>query len=302
MLVQGESGTGKELVARLLHYWSDRVGSPFVAVNCAALAPGVLESELFGHERGAFTGASQRAPAASSARTAARSSSTRSARCRADFQAKLLRVLQDGEVQRVGAAKPRHVDVRVVAATNRDLRDAIAAGRFREDLYFRLNVIPIQLAPLRERREDILPLARILPRRVTPSGRCALSAEAESRLRRTPGRATCASSRTRSSGRRSWRAARPSRPRTCCSSRRWRRVGDGRAVAPARRSRLRPNRWRSDAAAGNGTLQDALDRATAERLRGALRETGGRRAEAARLLGVERTTLYRLMKRFGIEG
>ena len=168
VLVQGESGTGKELVARLLHYWSERVGTPFVAVNCKAFAEGVLESELFGHERGAFTGAVAGPRRLLRARrTAARSSSTRSARSAPTSRRSCCACCRTARCSASAATKPRRVDVRVVAATNRDLRDEVAAGRFREDLYFRLNVIPIQLAPLRERREDVLPLARSLPRRAT---------------------------------------------------------------------------------------------------------------------------------------
>jgi DNA-binding NtrC family response regulator len=184
VLIQGESGTGKELVARLLHYWSDRVGQPFVPVNCKAFAEGVLESELFGHEKGAFTGA-----VASRAGCFERASGgtlflDEIGEVSIDFQGKLLRVLQDGEVLRVGGRQPRRVDVRVVAATNRVLRDEIAAGRFREDLYFRLNVIPIQLAPLRERREDVFPIARhFLARHAAEAGRqLTFGAEAEQLL------------------------------------------------------------------------------------------------------------------------
>jgi DNA-binding NtrC family response regulator len=181
VLVQGESGTGKEYVARLLHYWSDRVGAPFVAINCAALAPGVLESELFGHERGAFTGALQSRAGCFERAHGGTLFLDEIGEISADFQAKLLRVLEDGEVQRVGAIKTRHVDVRVVAATNRNLREAIAAGRFREDLYFRLNVIPIAIEPLRARREDILPLARFFLARQAEHP-LALSSAAEGRL------------------------------------------------------------------------------------------------------------------------
>jgi len=184
VLVQGESGTGKELVARQLHYWSERVGKPFVAINCKAFSEGVLESELFGHEKGAFTGA-----------IAARAGCFERAHegtlfldeigeVSVEFQAKLLRVLQDGEVLRVGGSQPRTFQARIVAATNRTLRDEIAAGRFREDLFFRLNVIPVQLTPLRERRQDILPLARhFLHRFATESGRpLSLSTASEAAL------------------------------------------------------------------------------------------------------------------------
>ncbi|MDX1383826.1 MAG: sigma-54 dependent transcriptional regulator, partial [Thermoanaerobaculia bacterium] len=131
VLIEGESGTGKELVARLLHYWSDRVAAPFVAVNCAALAEGVLESELFGHERGAFTGAVRSRPGCFERADGGTLFLDEIGEVGLDFQAKLLRVLQEGEVQRVGASATRRVDVRVVAASNRGLRDAIDEGRFR---------------------------------------------------------------------------------------------------------------------------------------------------------------------------
>ena len=172
VLIQGESGTGKELVARLLHYWSERVGQPFVAVNCKAFAEGVLESELFGHEKGAFTGAIAQRTGCFERAAGGTLFLDEIGETSPDFQAKLLRVLQDGEVLRVGATQSRTVDVRLVAATNRVLREEIAAGRFREDLFFRLNVIPIHLAPLRERREDILPLAHhFLDRHAAEAGR-----------------------------------------------------------------------------------------------------------------------------------
>jgi DNA-binding NtrC family response regulator len=297
VLVQGESGTGKEFIARLLHYWSDRVGAPFVAVNCAALASGVLESELFGHERGAFTGALQARAGCFERAHGGTLFLDEIGEISGDFQAKLLRVLQDGEVHRVGATKARHVDVRVVAATNRNLREAIAAGRFREDLYFRLNVIPITIGPLRARREDILPLARFFLARHAERP-LALSTEAEARLEQHgwPGNVRELENAIE-------RAAILTRGETVepenllleSAAERSEGGSDPTDIAPARIA----NR-RADPTAG-GTLQESLDRATEERVRGALAETAGRRAEAARVLGVERTTLYRLMKRFGIE-
>src|SRR5262249_56554413 len=131
-------GTGKELVARLLHYWSDRVGQPFVAVNCKAFAEGVLESELFGHEKGAFTGAVGARAGCFERAAGGTLFLDEIAEVGVDFQAKLLRVLQDGEGLRVGGTQPRPVDVRIVAATNRLLADEISAGRFRGDVYFLL--------------------------------------------------------------------------------------------------------------------------------------------------------------------
>jgi two-component system nitrogen regulation response regulator NtrX len=155
VLITGESGTGKELVARSIHRLSPRAAEPFIKLNCAAIPDELIESELFGYEKGAFTGASAR---------------QRGRFARADggtifldeigdmslkTQAKVLRALQEGEIEPLGAPEPLRVDVRVIAATNKDLREEIESGRFREDLYYRLNVLPIHLPPLRERREDI---------------------------------------------------------------------------------------------------------------------------------------------------
>ena len=144
----------------MLHYWSKRAEGPFVAVNCKSFADGVVESELFGHEKGSFTGAIAARAGCFERASGGTLFLDEIAEAGPDFQAKLLRVLEDGQVLRVGASKPRHVDVRIVAATNRVLRTEVAANRFRADLYFRLNVIPVRIPPLRERPEDILPLAR----------------------------------------------------------------------------------------------------------------------------------------------
>ncbi|MEO8502559.1 MAG: sigma-54 dependent transcriptional regulator [Acidobacteriota bacterium] len=165
VLITGESGTGKELVARALHLGSQRRDRPLVQVNCAAIPDELIESELFGHEKGSFTGAVRKQTgkfvAADSGTIFLDEIGDMSART----QAKVLRVLQSGEVEPVGADKTVRVDVRVIAATNRDLVAEIAAGRFREDLYFRLNVIPIRTPPLRERLEDILALVEYFVRR-----------------------------------------------------------------------------------------------------------------------------------------
>ncbi len=167
ILVRGESGTGKELVARAIHARSGRRGA-FVPVNCSAIPPELLESVLFGHERGAFTGAVRAAPGKFVSADGGTLFLDEIGEMSPDLQAKLLRVLQDGQVEAVGAREPRHVDVRVVSATHRDLRAMIAEGSFREDLFYRLDVIPIRVPPLRERRDDVPVIFRHFLRRHAP--------------------------------------------------------------------------------------------------------------------------------------
>ena len=160
VLVQGESGTGKELVAKALHDLSPRRGRPFIAVNCAALPETLLESELFGHEKGSFTGAAERRLGRFELADTGTIFLDEIGEIPSATQVKLLRVLESRTFFRVGGSQPIKVDVRVVAATNRPLRDAVSLGEFRDDLYYRLNVLNIYLAPLRERREDIPLLVR----------------------------------------------------------------------------------------------------------------------------------------------
>jgi len=316
VLIQGESGTGKELIARLVHYWSDRVGHPFVAVNCKAFAESVLESELFGHEKGAFTGAIAARQGCFERASGGTLLLDEIGDISPEFQAKLLRVLQESEILRVGGSEPRRVNVRVVAATNSSLQDRVAAGRFREDLYFRLNVIPIQLLPLRERREDILGLAHnFLTRMAAEAGRhMTLDPEAAEVLLRHPWPGNV-------------RELENAIERTVVLTRAdlittadlmLDRVGG--ALLPAYQASLIPGdshalslvpamdeadlRARRAAAlelSGDVGLSEYLDKAAGERIARALTKAKGNRAEAARSLGIGRATLYRFMRRLGNE-
>ena len=158
ILITGETGTGKELIARAVHKRSPRSGCAFVSVNCAALAPSLISSELFGHEKGAFTGATQRRLGRFELADGGTIFLDEVGELSPDIQVALLRVLQEREFERVGGVEPIHVDVRVIAATNRDLNAAIANGAFRLDLFYRLNVFPIEMPPLRDRKDDLLML------------------------------------------------------------------------------------------------------------------------------------------------
>jgi len=165
VLLLGESGTGKEVFARSIHDWSERKFEPFIAINCVGLSKELLESELFGHEKGAFTGAHQIKKGKMELAHGGTVFLDEVGDISQELQTKLLRFLQEREFERVGGTKPISVDVRIIAATNRDLDDAIKEGRFREDLYHRLNVIAVALPPLRERREDIPALANFFLQR-----------------------------------------------------------------------------------------------------------------------------------------
>ncbi len=312
-LIQGETGTGKELVARMLHFWSRRAEGPFVAVNCKAFADGVVESELFGHEKGSFTGAIRDRAGCFERASGGTLFLDEIGEAGPDFQAKLLRVLEDGEVMRVGASKPRKVDVRIVAATNRNLRKEIDAGGFRADLFFRLNVIPLIIAPLRQRREDILAIARyFLIRHSADAGRpITLSPEAENvlvgyswpgnvrELENVIERAVVMS------------GAEVLEPEAFALEEYAAGMGEAfDAMAPdtepddsaesAPRAEAENGSSPGDSGTLSGTLQECLDQAATERIRSALAAVNGNRLEAAAALGVDRTTLYRLMKRLGL--
>ena len=160
IMITGESGTGKELIARSIHRQGNRRSGPFVAINCAAIPSELMESEMFGHEKGAFTGAHTRTIGKFEHANGGTLFLDEISVLRSDLQAKLLRVLQEREIERIGSNRPIKVNIRVISATNTNLEDAVINGKFRQDLYFRLNVVPICIPPLRERREDISLLAR----------------------------------------------------------------------------------------------------------------------------------------------
>ena len=171
VLIRGESGTGKELSANAIHYNSPRANRPFVKLNCAVLPDNLLESELFGHEKGAFTGATTQRKGRFEQADGGTIFLDEIGEISRAFQAKLLRVLQEGEFERVGGVTTHQVDVRVIAATNRDLESEVQAGQFREDLYYRLNVMPIAMPALRDRFEDIPHLAKYLVEKLAESQR-----------------------------------------------------------------------------------------------------------------------------------
>ena len=283
VLVTGESGTGKELIARAVHFQSDRVAGPFVAVNCKAFAEGLLESELFGHERGAFTGADRTRKGLFEEAGGGTLFLDEIGEISESFQAKLLRVLQEREIRRIGDDQTRPIDVRIVVATNRDLQKEVAEGRFREDLFFRLAVIPIRIPALRERPEDILPLARhFLVEHQRASGRRfeMLGHEIEALLLAH-----------------SW----PGNVRELENA-------IERAVVLADSESLRPGDLLLSSGAGladdsggeSETLQAELDQATIRAIEAALAASGGAKSDAARRLGIDRTTLYRLIRKYAL--
>jgi two-component system response regulator HydG len=280
VLLTGESGTGKELVARALHLASRRGERPFVPVNCAAITETLLESELFGHAKGAFTGATRARRGLFEEAHGGTLFIDEIAETAPGFQARLLRALQEGEIRRVGESAPVQVDVRIIAATNQDLRRAIAEKRFREDLFYRLNVVPIRIPPLRERREDIpLLAAHFLQRYVARTGEeRTLAPEAVARL-----------------ADHDW----PGNVRELENM-----IERAAALTPGREIRAADVLVEPAPAAPGAprTLADAVESAERHALEAALARTGGGDLpRVARELGVSATTLWRKMKRHGIE-
>jgi Nif-specific regulatory protein len=286
VLVSGETGTGKELVARAIHRAGPRGAGPFVAVNCAAFPDTLLESELFGHVRGAFTGADRDKRGLFEVADGGTLFLDEVSETSGPFQAKLLRALQEREVRPVGGTRSRAVDARVIAATNRDLWREGEAGGFRQDLYFRLAVFPIHIPPLRQRAGDVLRLAsHFLEAHGRSEGKpgVRLSPAAERLLEAHP-----------------W----PGNVRELENEiqRALALVEPGDTLAPEHFSeRLRAILPPIEASLRPGdTLRETLDRVEAWLIREALAAHGGRRAQTARRLGVTREGLYKKMQRLGI--
>jgi DNA-binding NtrC family response regulator len=283
VLLLGESGTGKEVFARAIHAWSERKGETFIAINCVGLSKDLLESELFGHERGAFTGAHQLKKGKLELAHGGTIFLDEIGDMPADLQTKLLRFLQEREFERVGGTRPIAVDVRLIAATNRDLASAIREGRFREDLFYRLNVIPISLPPLRERGEDIPALTRYFLRRYTAETKklfAGITGDAEAKLAAYP-----------------W----PGNVRELANViERAVVLGDGPEIT-GEDLPLRIVDKDLESPVGTLSYRDAVDTARAEVIRRALAHTDGNRAAAARVLGMHKTHLLNLIKSLRIE-
>ena len=282
VLITGESGTGKEVIARAIHRASPRAGKAFVGINCAAIPEALLESELFGHVRGAFTGASADKTGLFEAATGGTLLLDEIGELPTGLQAKLLRVLQEGEIRRVGDQKTRTVDVRVLAATARDLEAETRTGRFREDLFYRINVVAIELPPLRERRPDIAPLARLFAARLAKrfARPLSLSDAAITWLEQQewPGNV---------------RELENAIERAAVLS-------DKESLEPADFADAADARRATHDARGGGTLSDAVEAAEGEAIAAALAATNGNRREAAKQLGVSLRTLFYKIDRYGI--
>ncbi len=282
VLITGESGTGKEVVARTVHLSGARAEKPFVPINCTAMPEGLLESELFGHVRGAFTGAHSNKKGLFEEAAGGTLFLDEIGDMPPSLQGKLLRVLQDREIRPVGGNRSVKVDVRLVAATNCNLREEIEAGRFREDLYYRLNVIPIHIPALRERPDDIPPLARAFVTRHSKGDQRHLSDSAMGKLKEGawPGNA---------------------RELENCIER-------SLALAEGREIRVSDILISDDPGRVDGSLEDSILKLAQERrvtlqelddqyVDAVLHATGGKKSEAARILGVNRRTLYRREER-----
>ena len=282
VLLLGESGTGKEIFARAIHRWSPRSKRPLIVVNCVALRDELIESELFGHEKGAFTGAHQMKRGKLEIANEGTVFLDEIGDFKPDLQAKLLRVLQEREFERVGGTKRIHIDIRIIAATNQDLHKKVQEGGFREDLFFRLNVVPIPLPPLRERKEDVPLLTQFFLRRscqIVKKPVMKISTEAMDHLLRYhwPGN-------VRELGNLIERAV---------------VLAKGDEILPEDLPLLPVTNAREENHLGKA-YHDSIRSYQREVIRHALQRSGGRQAKAAELLGLQRTYLARLIKKLNI--
>jgi two-component system response regulator FlrC len=275
-MICGESGTGKEVYARFIHNNSPRADGPFVAINCAAIPENMLEAVLFGYEKGAYTGAHRSAQGKFEQAEGGTLLLDEISEMTLSLQSKLLRVLQEREVERLGGRKIIPLDVRVLATSNRNLREEVSAGRFREDLYFRLNVFPLHIKPLRERPRDILPLAKFLISRL-----CKANGSAEPKL------STVAEQRILSHG---W----PGNIRELENVlQRALILSDGREIGPDELSfemESEPQSGSSEGA-GGGRLNEDLRSVEEQMILDALRAGNGNRKSVAEQLGISQRTL-----------
>ncbi len=283
VMLTGETGTGKEMLARCIHFNGARKEGPFVTQNCGALPPELLESELFGHKKGSFTGAVADRPGLFETADAGTVFLDEISETSPAMQVRMLRVLQEGEIRRVGESTDRKVDVRVVAATNRDLRAEVDAGRFREDLYFRLNVFPIEVPPLRDRLEDVPLLVAHFLGVYAPDRQVRVAPEAMDLLCRY-----------------SWRGN--VRELENEVQRALLLAGDVDRIGPE----SLPESVRGKVAPGEGsaegTLKGAREQVERAMIAGALERTGGNRTHAARALGISRWGLVQKIEKYGIGG
>jgi DNA-binding NtrC family response regulator len=283
VLLLGESGTGKELFARAIHNWSERKSGPFIAVNCVGLSKELFESELFGHEKGSFTGAHQLKKGKMELAHGGTVFLDEIGDISTEIQTKLLRFLQEKEFERVGSTKPIQVDVRIIAATNRNLESLVKEGRFRDDLYYRLNVVPIALPALRERKEDIPVLVDYFLQRFskeTKKNFTEVTSEAMEKLMSYD-----------------W----PGNARELANTiERAIVLGRGPQITLQDLSPVIASKA-PDALVDDLPYREALDIYRQRIIARALSRTQGNRAAAAKLLGMERRHLLRLMKCFGIQ-